>query len=347
MDKQHFLIVGAGVAGICLAKYLADEGHSVTIVDNGKNRSSAIAAGMINPIVFRRMTKSWRVDELLPYAQQFYTSFGRECGSDFFHPITIRRIFSSEQEKNFWLDKQHLPEFSDYLTPVTEEDLTFNGCHNPLGTGRVKNASYVSTIDFLTRSKQWFAKHHSLLNEAFSYEELDPVQLTYKGIKYNGVIFCEGVEVIHNPWFSEVPVNHTKGETLTIQSSDIPETESLNRKCFLLPIGDHTFRVGATYAWDTYESIVTPEARQELEEKLAILTNAPYEVIDQNAGIRPTTMDRRPIIGTHGTFSGLHVLNGLGTKGYMIAPLITKEFGEYLLYGKPLHPEVDLKRCTK
>lgn len=347
MENKHFLIVGAGIAGISLAKYLSDQGHAITLIDNGKNRSSVIAAGMINPIVFRRMTKSWRVDELLPYAEQFYTGFEKECRSHFFHPITIRRVFSSEQEKNFWLDKQHLPEFSNYLTPITQEDLEFSDCHNPFGTGRVKNSTYVSTADFIEKTKGWFAEHHILLTEDFQYDDLDPLVLKYRDQQYDDVIFCEGVEVIHNPWFKEIPVNHTKGETLTIQSSEIPEKESLNRKCFLLPIGNQTFRVGATYTWDTYESVVSEEARQELEEKLAILTDAPYTVIDQKAGIRPTTMDRRPLIGTHEEFKGLHVLNGLGTKGYMIAPLIAKEFGEYLLTGKPIHPEVTLNRSKK
>jgi len=40
-------------------------------------------------------------------------------------------------------------------------------------------------------------------------------------------------------------------------------------------------------------------------------------------------------------------MNGLGTKGYMIAPLIAKELCDHLLYGKPLNPEVDLKRLKK
>jgi glycine/D-amino acid oxidase-like deaminating enzyme len=70
--------------------------------------------------------------------------------------------------------------------------------------------------------------------------------------------------------------------------------------------------------------MITDEARKELREKLAILTDASYDVIDQNAGVRPTTMDRRPLIGQHEVFSGLYVMNGLGTKGYMIAPLIAK-----------------------
>jgi glycine/D-amino acid oxidase-like deaminating enzyme len=347
MENKQFLIVGAGVAGISLAKYLSDQGHSITLVDNGKNRSSTIAAGMINPIVFRRMTKSWRVDELLPYAVQFYTDLEKECGSQFFHIITIRRVFSSEQEKNFWLEKQHLPEFSNYLTPISENDEQFSSCHNPYGSGRVKNSAYVSTIEFLKCAKNWFAANQHLLQEEFDYDALDPVLLTYKNKLFDDVIFCEGVEVIHNPWFSNIPVNHTQGETLTIKSDEIPEEESLNRKCFLLPIGNKRFRVGATYKWDTYDAEITEEARKELEEKLAVLTDASYTVIDHKAGIRPTTMDRRPIIGTHDTFKGLHVLNGLGTKGYMIAPLIAKELGEYLLTGKPMHPEVSLDRTKK
>jgi glycine/D-amino acid oxidase-like deaminating enzyme len=347
MDKQRFLIVGAGVAGICLAKHLSDKGHSIFLIDNAKNRSSVVAAGMINPIVFRRTTKSWRVDELLPYAEQFYTAFGKECNSNFYHPISIRRVFSSEQERNFWLQKQSLPEFSDYLTLVSEEDDHFSGCLNPFGSGRVKGSAYVSPVDFVEQTKKWFDQRNGLIVEEFVYNNLDPVKLTYNGNQYDRVIFCEGVEVIHNPWFNDLQVNHTKGETLTIRSHEIPQVESLNRKCFVLPLRDQIFRVGATYTWNTYESMITDEARKELREKLAILTDASYDVIDQNAGVRPTTMDRRPLIGQHEVFSGLYVMNGLGTKGYMIAPLIAKELCDHLLYGKPLNPEVDLKRLKK
>jgi hypothetical protein len=302
---------------------------------------------MINPMVFRRMTKSWRIDELLPYAEDFYRTFGKECEKEFYHSIVIRRIFSSEQEKGYWIDKQHKDEFSDYLTTLTEEDNSFSSAHNPFGTGRVKKAAYVSTVEFLSASKQWFADHHTVITENFDFSLLDPVELTYKGKRFDDIVFCEGVEVIHNPYFKHIAVNHTKGETLTIISRSIPETESLNRKCFVLPIGNEQFRVGATYAWDTYESLPTPEGKQELIEKLAVLTDASYEVIDHQAGIRPTTMDRRPILGSHSDFKGLHVFNGLGTKGYMIAPLLAKEMGDYILTGKPLSKEVEIDRFKK
>jgi len=62
MKPQKFLIVGAGLAGTSLAHELQSAGHQVTLLDKGENHATAIAAGMVNPMVFRRMNKSWRLD---------------------------------------------------------------------------------------------------------------------------------------------------------------------------------------------------------------------------------------------------------------------------------------------
>ena len=103
--KKH-LIIGGGLAGVTLAWQLIKKGQGVLLIDNKKNKSSSIAAGMINPIVFRRVTKSWRVDEFLPVAKDFYKEVEVATGSQFFNSIKIRRFFSSEQEKNSWQQKQ-------------------------------------------------------------------------------------------------------------------------------------------------------------------------------------------------------------------------------------------------
>lgn len=347
MIQQKFLIIGAGVAGISLAKHLLNERQQVTLVDSGINRSSAVAAGVINPIVFRRMTKSWRADEFIPFAENFYRSFGKECTSQFFIPITIRRLFSSQIERSLWLEKQSLEGFKKYLSPITPEDDRFNGSINEHGSGRVINSSYISTEVFLEKSKSWIKENANFIQEEFDYSSIDPVKLLYKQEEYAGIIFCEGVEVIHNPWFKHIPVNPTQGETLTITSENISTTELLNRKCFLLPIGRQTFKVGSTYKWDTYTSEITEAGKEEILQNLAVLTNEPYTVINQQAGIRPTTLDRRPIMGTHPTFSGLHIFNGLGAKGYLLAPLLSKEMTDYLLNGKVLDREVSLSRISK
>ena len=111
-----------------------------------------------------------------------------------------------------------------------------------------------------------------------------------------------------------------------------------------MPQGNDTYRVGATYVYNTLNDDVTQEGRDELEEKFQVLTNTNYSVIDQHAGIRPTTPDRRPIVGKHPKYEGLYLFNGLGTKGYMIAPLVAKEFVNQLLNGLPFNSEIDLSR---
>ena len=114
--KRH-LIIGGGLAGCSLAWRLMQKGEQVNLIDNNKNKSSSIAAGMINPIVFRRVTKSWRVDEFLPEAVRFYQGLERATQRSFFTQIKIRRFFASDQEKKHWDEKQKTTEYSNYLSP--------------------------------------------------------------------------------------------------------------------------------------------------------------------------------------------------------------------------------------
>ena len=150
-----------------------------------------------------------------------------------------------------------------------------------------------------------------------------------------------------NPWFKHLPVGQTKGDVLTIKSSMLPEDESVNRKCFVLPLGNHEFRTGSTYEWDSVDLTPSMEAKKEILEHLSYLTKKEPEVINHDTGIRPTSLDRRPIFGTHPSHEHYHIFNGLGAKGFMICPLLSDEFSEYLLSNVPLSKEVDLKRFMK
>lgn len=347
MKEKKFLIVGAGIAGISAAWHLIKEGHQVKILDSGKNRSTKIAAGLINPMVFRRMTKSWRLDEFMPYLKEFYNDLEQDTNSTFFHPITIRRIFSSEQERQFWLDKENNEEFSPYLNKINSDDDNFTKADCPHGTGRVNQSFFVEVETFLKSVKSWLSDQRALEIAELNYLDINPQELTFKDEIYQGIIFCEGVETRNNPWFKKNRVNDTKGETLTIQSDFIPENESLNRKCFVLPLGNKTFKVGATYVWNTHNDEITEDGKHELQKMLTFITDKPYEIIKQEAGIRPTTPDRRPVMGQHPEFEGIYLFNGLGTKGFMMAPLLSKELVDHILNQTPLNQEVNLLRQLK
>lgn len=341
-NEKHFLIVGAGLSGLCVAIQLERRGYRVTLVDNGINHSSIVAAGMINPLVFRRMNKSWRVDDFLPFINTFYSALEQQTGEAFFHPVIIRRMFSSQQEREMWIEKETTPEFESYMHPITAEDDTYSLAINDFGSARLKGSCYIDTHRFLPAIKKFLNQRVQFLHEEFDYHGLNNTQ--YKGIVYSDVIFCEGFMGKNNPWFSDLPLGQTKGETLLIRSESLPEDVSLNRKCFVLPKGNKTFKIGSNYQWNTIDPTPSDSGKETILNNLAHLTKEAVEVLEHSAGIRPTTIDRRPLIGTHQHNKNYHLFNGLGSKGYMIAPLLSNEFVEYLLDGKEINPEANIER---
>lgn len=343
--QSHFLVVGAGLAGLCVSIQLLRKEAKVTLLDSGQNHSSAVAAGMINPLVFRRTTKSWRVDEFLPYLTTFYRELEHLTKLSFFHSVAIRRLFAHAQEQETWIKRQNDDAYKAYVCPLNEADALYSGVSNEYGSGRVKEAFYVQVGPFLDACRSWIAENATVLQETLDYSALNGAH--YNGVEYSGIIFCEGYQGAINPWFSYLPMDQTKGEVLQVRSHTLPENESLNRKCFVLPLGNNTFKVGATYGWKDPSLHTTEAARAELLEKLASLTEEEVDVLDQIAGVRPTSIDRRPFIGTHPEMKKYHLFNALGTKGYMLAPLLSEEFADYLLAGKELDREVDIARFAQ
>ncbi len=341
-SKKKFLIIGAGLSGITTSLELIKRGHQVSIIDNNVNFSSRIAAGIINPLVFRRMTKSWRVDDFIPFLKSHYKELEELTKSVFFHELPIRRLFSSEQERDFWLEKQEREEFKPFMFKVNDDDMGFDLAKNPFGSGRVKETYYIDVLPFLTGTKEWLKENATIINEEFNQNILEGT--TYRSITYDDIIFCQGYLNPDNVLFSDLPLDQTKGQTLTIKSAVLPKDVSLNRKCFMLPRGSGTFKIGSTYEWNDPTTHTTKEAKQELLNNLSYIIDEDVEVLSQEAGIRPTTRDRRPLVGTHKTFQNYHIINGLGAKGYMLAPLICEEFCDYLLNGKELDPEIDINR---
>ncbi|MBU2020440.1 MAG: FAD-binding oxidoreductase [Bacteroidetes bacterium] len=347
--RQRFLIIGAGIAGLTVAQEILKKGGEVTLIDSGVNHSSRIAAGQINPLVFRRMTKSWRVDEFLPFARNYYEELEKQTGRSILVHSTIRRLFAHEQEKELWLVKQDLEEFEPYMEKITPNDLNFVHAKNTFGSGRVKQSFFVNSENFLDSALSELLKstNFQYVKAKFDYHDLNVNTGEYKGVYYDKIIFCEGFQNKDNPWFQAIKIDPTKGQVLTIQSDSIYSEESLNRKCFVIPTANNIFKVGSTYEWhnDTIDN--TDTARLEIEENLKTLVSESYTVVEQKAGIRPTTYDRRPILGIHPEHERLAIFNGLGAKGYLIAPFLAQEFAAYLIESKPLDREVLLARFYK
>ena len=91
-------------------------------------------------------------------------------------------------------------------------------------------------------------------------------------------------------------------------------------------------------------SLPTEEGKKELESKLRTVINCNYTIVDHTAGIRPTIVDRRPLLGTHKKHKQLAILNGLGTRGVMIAPLMAKKLYQFIEKGESIDKEMNINR---
>jgi glycine/D-amino acid oxidase-like deaminating enzyme len=104
------------------------------------------------------------------------------------------------------------------------------------------------------------------------------------------------------------------------------------------------WRVGATYRQGDHDPGVTAESLQSLIEATKELIHLPFTVTDQQWGFRPTTPDRRPLVGRHPEHHRIWTLNGLGTKGVSLAPFFSGELISGIENGTPVNKDVDIER---
>jgi glycine oxidase len=342
---MNILIVGAGVAGICISRQFIKSGHKVTVIDAGNNHSTRVAAGMINPMTFRKMVKTWEGDILLPYLTKFYRAFEQETNQRFFFERKIRRVFSTEHEKTLWNQRLQESQYNDYIVELKED--TPDYVKHTYDSGVVNAPGYIDSPKFLHAAYDWLNTNAHVIIEEFDYAVLDATKTTYQNIPYDWIVFAEGYRGKDNPYFAYLPLQQTKGEVLTLSIANLKRDEIVNRKCFILPTEDGLAKLGATFSWNTTDVSSTEEGRNELLEQYHDLIDLPYKITGHEAGIRPTVTDRRPLLGKHPKHNGLVVFNGMGTKGYMLAPYFSEVLVNHLTNGIPLPVEVAIERFKK
>ena len=335
------------MAGTILHFHLWERGKNVLVIDKNHEKSaSLVAAGMYNPIVFKRVTKGWRVDEYSPYLSAFYKRLEKHLEAQLNFPMNVIRFFKNLEQQNDFFSKTDQEGFSQYLISNTNVDTSNLPVINEIGFGEVTKTGWVNTVELLTKYQIFLKKEQLLVNDFFDFNQLvfSDEKVSYKGYTAYKIIFCEGTQMSKNPYFKYLPLVPTKGEVLTIKAPELKAENILNKGFFCLPLGNDLFRIGATYNWKDLTYKTTKEGKKDLEEKIKSLLTCEYEIIDHQAGIRPTVRDRRPLIGLHKEFENLALFNGLGTKGVLIAPWLANHFTDFLLNKSDISPEYDLRR---
>jgi glycine/D-amino acid oxidase-like deaminating enzyme len=347
LKNYDFIIVGSGLAGSLLANELLDTGHKILVFEDPSMKSSSmVAGGMINPVTGKYLAKTWLLEELFELLFDYYRNLEVQLGAKFLHQTGLFRPFVNEESKANFLNQIEKHQLQDYIEVVDNPTEYAGHFDVKLGGMYTQKAGWLDVPVILAKIRQKLVAAESLYANKFEHTALEIQQdgFLYGDIFTKKIIFCEGFHVGQNPYFNWLPFNPVKGETLLCIIKDYQITPIVNQGKWIIPLGNDKVRVGATYSWHELDFENTEKGCDELLFGIGKVLKSQFEVAAQQAGVRPSTKDRRPILGVHPEYKSMFIFNGLGTKGVSLAPYFAKQLLGFIFLQKDINPEANIER---
>ncbi len=348
MSRQvDTIILGQGIAGSMLSWFLLKRGQKVMVIDDGcQAAASKVAIGTCNPITGVRFVKTWRVETLFPFAQQTYAEIEQALQTRFCYSISIYRAFPNEKLRSKWLRKADLPDYRPFIESVHTEPVFAEYCHDPLGGILLRGGFRVDTKSFLAAYRAFLRARDALLETRISSDEIrfGAGEVTIGPLRGKRLILCTGADEALAPIFPPLPFSISKGEVMRISAGGLELDTVFNKGIFILPEGNGVFAVGASHDHEHIDTVPSADGRAYLDAGVRKAIRSEFKVISQEAGLRPTTRDRRPFIGLHPDNASLAIFNGFGGKGFSVVPYFAEQFSRHLLDGDPVDADVCIDR---
>lgn len=335
-DVVH--IVGQGLAGTLLALRLIVEGYRVHVHDDGyRSSSSMVAAGMWNPLSFVNLKVAARASEMLECMGRIYPEFERMLGISCYHPMPLMRIFPDAGSANSWEERAESPALRPFMDLETSCKLS-DSFHVPHGFGHVRHAGWLDLRLLLDHARSFITEHGQYTTHDLTREDIG--RLLDQG---DWVIQCTGWRLTGDDFGADLPLLANKGQVYTLRIDGLNESYMTNFGRFTIPLGNGLFRVGSTYELRPKDALPSSVAEEILVDVGEVLRQ-PFEVIDHQAGFRPTTLDRFPIVGFHQRHKRLGVFTGFGSRGVISVPYYMQQLLQHWIGGEELPFECDWKR---
>lgn len=355
--KYNTIIVGAGIAGVSAALALSRH-ESVLVVEAGEPAAGAsgVAGGLFSPMLALRGRPSWRMQESIE-------AFQRQLDETEAHPLFdhrgVLRPAHDEQQVAYFKDSiAMVPDEAEWLQ--AEESIErFPHIHAPFGSMLVHRGGAVHLPDYV-RHLAHAAQHQGATfrtqTRVVGWEEsenrvfVDVEQESGHTERVEGgrVLLCWGRTFLQDPSFSHLHLHQVKGQTIR---ATLPEGLTkddlipISSKGYVVPLADHV-AIGSSYEHRFTTDEPTPEIANELLEKASHIVPAlqTSTLIDRQAGFRVTVPGyRMPIVGPLPGYTRIHAFSAFGSKGLLLAPLLSYELPHLLSTPSQISPELKLR----
>ena len=343
--QYDFIIVGAGIAGASAAWSLSAHGKVLIVeAQTPASGASGVAAGLFSPMLALRGRPAWRIHESI---EAFYRQLDESEARPLFDDRGVLRPAKDEQQAAYFLEStSRKPDEARWLPPEASQEqhplvhAPFGSMYVPRG-GAIHIATYVNRLitavqhrgaDLLTHARvvDW-----DDLNEGGAFVVVHHQDGSQHRLEASHVLFCWGKTFSDIPSLAHLNLHHTKGQTIRVtRPKDVP-TDSLipiSGNGYIMPSPDH-LAIGSSYEHTYASEAPTSEVSQALFQKAQHLVPALHDskIIDAQVGFRLTVPGiRKPIVGPIPGYSRIFAFSGFGSKGLLLAPLLSYELFEHL-----------------
>jgi glycine/D-amino acid oxidase-like deaminating enzyme len=344
--RVDVIVVGGGLAGTILGWTLRQRGLQTAVFDDpGRSTSSRIAAGLFNPVTGRRLTIAWRVRSLLETGRVLFREIERATGTEFYHSQPLVRFFTRPEMSDRWCKRREEAArsglvFSEFDVSPDRRFRSIRGGFELCGSGYIDTDVLIRSVrESLARDGLWIQK-----SVGPDDVKVKGDVVTCCGISADHIVFAEGHLARFNPLLPPLPIKPDKGELLEVRIPDGPAERIYVGELFLVPRGQNRWIVGSTHDWNSDSDQPTDSGKNELAQKFAEMFDAPYEIVDHKAGIRPASADTRAFVGRHPNIHRAWIFNGFGSRSVLLAPYSARILAAAIIDGAPVEPELDVGR---
>ena len=344
-----YLIIGQGISGSFLSKYLIDGGASVIVIDDANPyAASKVASGVINPVTGRVVATTWMADELMRFAKTAYADAGLIAGEKIITEKNILAFASTDQMVGAYDKRLRLE--NPFVASITDTSSLKNIFEFYYGVYEISPVLLVNLHPFLNAWRNTIKAVNALVEESFDEAELliNDDSIAYKNITAKKIIYCNGTGAYNSKYWRNLPYVLIKGEALVVDIPDL-STDKIY-KCgtlTLVPWYNNLWWAGSNYENDFTNINPTENFYNRTKSNLQNALKIPFTITDHIASVRPGCLERRPFGGLHPAQKNIGILDGMGTKGCSLAPYFAKQLANFLLNNGPLQADVDVQRFSR
>ena len=269
MMKLDYIVVGLGLAGLAFIEELIEANKSFLVFEDNSQTSSLVAGGVYNPVILKRYSPVWNVKEQLALALPFYEQLEKKFDQEFDQKFVIKKAFKSIEDQNNWFSAFDKPKVAPYLDSKLDNQ-TYNGVLGNHQFGNVKEGGRIDTQKLVETYREYLKENNWIRFENFNHNNIKFKDQTiqYQDIEVHKIVFAEGFGLKENPYFNHLPLEEVKGETITIHAPELEIDFLVKSTLFVMPIGHHQYKVGATFNHADKTSIPSIEGKEELVQNL-------------------------------------------------------------------------------